>query len=160
MKLDLGCGNNKPNGYTGMDLKEADINHDMEETPCPIESNSCETVRAYHILEHIKPWKILSVMDEIWRIMKSEGILDIVVPTHWSYRVDPTHCLQWERDSFAYFDPLLFNYQVYWPKPWGILADYPKSEKYTLECKMMKLTIDRLSNIKGLDFEHLRRLHG
>ena len=45
MKIDMGCGVNKPEGYVGIDLLEtADIRYDLREG-IPLDDNSVEEVR-------------------------------------------------------------------------------------------------------------------
>lgn len=91
--LDLGCGNNKtiPSAI-GLDMvrkdetietlvgnptSQADIAHDVSE-PLPFDMNSCDTVIARHILEHlIDPIKTLKQWIEV---LKPGGRLIIAVP--------------------------------------------------------------------------------
>ena len=56
MKLELGCGPSKGDGYTGMDLfayEGVDIVHDMDVFPWPIEDGACTEIRAIHLVEHV-----------------------------------------------------------------------------------------------------------
>jgi len=58
MKLDIACGNHKDLGFIGIDIQElpgVDIVHDLNVHPWPIESESVEFAKAWHILEHIPP---------------------------------------------------------------------------------------------------------
>lgn len=57
LKLDLACGNNKIEGYTGVDvaaLESVDVVHDLNEYPWPFEENSVDEVHCAHYIEHIK----------------------------------------------------------------------------------------------------------
>ena len=57
LKLDLACGNNKREGYTGIDIAETDaVDHvvDLRVFPWPIESESTEEINCSHYIEHIK----------------------------------------------------------------------------------------------------------
>ena len=132
--LDIGCGAVKfaPN-WTGIDyrpLPGVDIVHDLEVFPYPIPDDSVLTARMSHTIEHMKPWLTLSVMDEIWRIMKPKGQLYIAAPYGVSYRFvqDPTHCNPVNETTFLYFDPAPAHlkggvnilYSIYQPKPWKI----------------------------------------
>jgi SAM-dependent methyltransferase len=134
--LDLGCGRQKVPTFVGMDkvaLDNVDIVHDIEEIPWPLDDESCLTIVARHIIEHIKPWLTIPVMDEIWRVMKPHGQLAIATPYAGSmfYWSDPTHCNGCTDRTFWYFDPEHPSrmYDVYRPKPWEILQGFPLFDK-------------------------------
>ena len=103
------------------DLPEVDIVHDLEEFPWPIEDESCLTILASHILEHIKPWKFMDlagrdcVMGEIWRVLKPRGQLLISAPygVGPGYVQDPTHCNPISEATLQYFDPRFELWNVY-----------------------------------------------
>jgi hypothetical protein len=65
MKLDIGCGANKKEGFTGIDIaaiEGVDIVHDLNVYPWPIEDNSIDEVWCSHYIEHIvkdNPIKLL-----------------------------------------------------------------------------------------------------
>lgn len=130
MKLDLGCGANKQPGFTGMDIRPlpgVDIVHDLESFPWPIESDSCLTVVASHVLEHIKPWHSIALLDEVWRILINEGsfIASVPYPGSRGFWQDPTHINGWSEVTFQYFDPRYPLYKIYEPKPWIIQHGFP-----------------------------------
>lgn len=132
-RLDVGCGFNKQPGFTGMDkrnVKGVDIVHDIENLPWPIKSGECDIVLMSHVMEHIKPWLTIDVMDECWRCLAPGGQLWISMPYGGSfgYYQDPTHCNPWNEATFTYFLPDQPLYQIYKPKPW-------KSEKITWAIK-------------------------
>ena len=80
MKLNLGCGNDRKQGYVNLDLynKKADIVHDLEKYPYPFKKDTFEEILAYNILEHLNdPYKTLL---EIHRISKPKTIIKIIVP--------------------------------------------------------------------------------
>lgn len=78
--------------------------------------------------EHEFPSNIfMRFMDEIWRLLKSDGQFMMVFPYGGSlgYWQDPTHINGLNEVTFAYFDPLERNsqgmlYRTYHPKPWKI----------------------------------------
>lgn len=128
MKLDIGCGSSEREGFTGMDkrpLPGVEIVHDLEVFPYPLDAGSCVEITASHILEHIKPWHTISVMDELWRILETDGKLSIWLPYAGtpSFWQDPTHCNGFNETTFEYFDPEHLLYTVYKPKPWRIEPD-------------------------------------
>ena len=129
--LDIGCGKSRRPGFTGMDKRadfKPDIVHDIEVFPYPLSDESCLTIVAAHIIEHIKPWLFIEVMNELWRVIKPEGQLAIVVPYGYSDRFlqDPTHCNACNHDTWKYFDPRFPLYGFYEPKPWRIQDGFPQ----------------------------------
>lgn len=123
--LDLGCGSIKRPGFVGLDMRdipEADIVHDLEKFPYPLEDESVITMVASQIVEHIKPWLFLDVMNEWWRIAKVGCQLAISMPYGVSgyFLQDPTHCNPKNEATWMYFDPEFPLYKVYTPKPWKI----------------------------------------
>jgi SAM-dependent methyltransferase len=129
--LDIGCGGNKQHGFTGMDkrsLPGVDIVHDLEVFPYPLEDESCITIVGSHIVEHVKPWLMLDLMNELWRIMKPGGRLALSMPYGVSpgFIQDPTHCNPCNENTWKYFDPKYeVLYSIYHPKPWKILEGFP-----------------------------------
>jgi len=130
IQLDVGCGRISRTNFVGMDKDPdvgADIVHDMEMFPYPLPDGCCLTIVASHIMEHIKPWLTVDVMNELWRIAKPEGRLAISTPYAGSHGFwqDPTHCNGFNESTFTYFDPSFPFWQVYRPKPWKILKGFP-----------------------------------
>jgi len=76
--LDVGCGNRKIPNAIGMDLKNADINHDLEKFPYPIKANSFDKVYSRHCLEHLEHFE--KTIEEFYRITKPKGRIEIIVP--------------------------------------------------------------------------------
>ena len=105
LRIDLGCGINKPNGFVGVDLCSGlgvDIVADLSQR-FPFEDNSVDEVRAHDIIEHL-PERI-HTMNEIWRICKPGAKVDIRVPStdgRGAFQ-DPTHISFWNINSFLYY---------------------------------------------------------
>lgn len=144
-KLDIGCGFSRREGYVGLDKRALDgveIVHDLEVFPYPIPDNTFTEIRAHHVFEHIKPWFTVDLMNELWRIMKPDGLLRVDVPyggTN-SYRQDPTHCNEFIELTFWYFDPINDMYQIYRPSPWKMVDGFPvRKHGEFLEAQMTKL---------------------
>lgn len=58
IRLDIGCGDNKQQGFVGMDIrpgKQVDIVHDVEKFPWPLPDECTIIAMASHLLEHIEP---------------------------------------------------------------------------------------------------------
>jgi predicted SAM-dependent methyltransferase len=129
--LDLGCGENKQENFTGIDKRDlpgVDIVHDLEVFPWPLEDESCMTVVGAHIFEHIKPWLTIDFMNECHRILVENGQLMLAVPYGWSkgYIQDPTHCNPVNEVTWQYFDPDYELYKIYEPKAWKIEKGFPQ----------------------------------
>jgi len=130
MKLDIACGGNKQEGFTGIDIRKlpgVDIVHDLEKFPWPIKKGSVRIAIASHYIEHIKPWLSIDFMNEVWRILAPGGTFSAATPYPGSrgYWQDPTHCNGWSEVTFQYFDPKYPLYQIYQPKPWKIYEGFP-----------------------------------
>lgn len=129
--LDIGAGKSRRPGFVTLDkrpLDGIDLVHDLETFPYPLDDESCLTIVASHIVEHIKPWLMLDFMDELWRLLKVDGGLAISMPYGVSrgFQQDPTHCNICNEATWQYFDPRFDLYKVYEPKPWEILQGFPQ----------------------------------
>jgi len=127
LKLELGCGEYVAEGFIGVDMKKADhvgIVHDLNVFPWPFKDSTVSHIRAYHIFEHLKD--IISVMNECYRILKPEGILELEVPTtdgHGAFS-DPTHVSFWNQDTLNYFCQELNPVVYAFSKDYGVFADF------------------------------------
>lgn len=98
MKLNLGSGNNKMDGWVNVDLWKGcspDICHDLEEIPWPFETDEVKEVMMNHVLEHLgqDPRKFLAIIKELYRICSHGAAVQINVPAwaHDDQVNDPTH---------------------------------------------------------------------
>lgn len=98
MKLNLGCGFNKKNGYVNVDKFDAcqpDVTADLEATPWPFATNVADEVIFNHSLEHMgeDTDTFLEIIKELYRICKPGATVQINVPhpRHDNYIGDPTH---------------------------------------------------------------------
>jgi SAM-dependent methyltransferase len=104
--LDVGCGNAKTPGAVGIDFNPttaADITHDLNQFPWPLDSDQFDQIVARHIVEHILD--PIRFMEEIHRLGKPGAVVQIVTP-HFSSRfsyTDPTHLRHLSLFSFDYF---------------------------------------------------------
>ena len=108
MILDLGCGNKKRPGSIGMDINNrtaADIVHDLNVFPYPIEDSTFDEVYMDNSLEHLND--VIKVMEEIHRICKAGALIKIMVPyfrSIWAFG-DSTHVKYFTVRTFEIFDP-------------------------------------------------------
>ena len=154
LKLDLGCGPHKQEGFVGIDyrpLPGVDIVHDIENLPWPLPDNCATLIMASHLVEHINPAKagFIKFMDECWRVLKYSGQMMIVTPYAGSmgYWSDPTHvnpCTEW---TWKYFDPLDKSrlYYQYCAKPWRLMNCYFRKDG-NMEVLLSKRRIDKSYN--------------
>ena len=108
IKLDLGCGASKREGYIGVDSLElpgVDIVHDLTTFPYPFSENEVDEIIMDNVLEHLP--QPLKVVEEIYRVCKNNAGVTIAVPYFRSYyaTIDPTHVNFFGSNWFNYFDP-------------------------------------------------------
>ena len=80
VRIDLGCGTNKQNGFIGVDrypLPGVDAIADMNE-PLPFRDDSVDLLVASHSLEHVN--NLLATMKEVYRICKHGAQLCLIAP--------------------------------------------------------------------------------
>jgi glycosyltransferase involved in cell wall biosynthesis len=123
LKLNLGCGYRKLDGYVNIDNRiqvEPDQCLDILDG-LPFDDNSVSVVRAYDFLEHIPIGKTVFVMEEIWRVLKPGGLFESMTPDaehgQGAFQ-DPTHVSFWVENSWKYFSGLQERYL------YGIKADF------------------------------------
>jgi SAM-dependent methyltransferase len=138
--LDVGCGAHKHPGSVGMDRQDikdkdgeplVDIVWNWDHIPWPIPDESCLTVLASHVVEHVNPadGHFLDWMDECWRILKPDRQLALSCPygnSSWFVQ-DPTHVNPCNEKTWFYFDPAPGGlgsdatlWELYQPKPWKV----------------------------------------
>lgn len=96
MKLNLGSGTNKRDGYVNVDRAHGpDVVHDLELFPWPWPDSSVDEIQASHVLEHLgrEASVFIGVMKEMYRVCKPGAKVFIVVPhpRHDDFLNDPTH---------------------------------------------------------------------
>jgi hypothetical protein len=98
LKLNLGCGSRKMEGYVNIDrspLTAPDLLLDLEQVPWPFEADSVAEIQALHVLEHVggETEQFLAVLREMYRVCRDDALINIVVPHHRSesFAGDPTH---------------------------------------------------------------------
>lgn len=102
MKIDLGGALHPREGYTTIDIYDADIVCDLN-NGIPLEDNSVGVINASHVLEHLR--EPIKAMREIHRVLAHGGWAFIEVPSTdgrgaWQ---DPTHVSFWNENSFHYY---------------------------------------------------------
>jgi hypothetical protein len=98
MKLNMGCGAHKIEGWVNVDMfpeSNPDVVCDLEKTPWLWESDSVSEMRFIHSLEHMggDPKVFLNIVKELYRVCKDGARIYIAVPhpRHDHFLDDPTH---------------------------------------------------------------------
>lgn len=92
--LDIGCGSAKFPQAVGLDISsdtDADIVHDLDEFPYPIESGSFDQILLQDVIEHVS--KPITLFEELHRIGRPGARVQVRTP-HFSSALaygDPTH---------------------------------------------------------------------
>jgi hypothetical protein len=126
LKLDLGCGQNKAEGFLGVDFVAAegvDIVVDLSRTPWPWDDASVEEVHCSHFLEHLTGEERIGFANELYRVLVPGGKATIITPWWGSVRAiqDPTH--KWP--------PVADNSYLYWNRGW---REINKLDHYPFTC--------------------------
>lgn len=113
MKLNLGSGNKKIEGdnWVNIDIDPTvmpDIVTDIANDGLAFcEDNSVDEVRCYDFLEHIPLGQTVFVIEEIYRVLKMNGVFKHHTPStdgRGAFQ-DPTHLSFWNINSWFYFCP-------------------------------------------------------
>lgn len=78
MRLNLGCGSKKVEGFTGVDIKHADIVADIRHLPFTDES--ADEIMAIHVAEHLYVHEIIPTIAEWRRVLKTGGTMALELP--------------------------------------------------------------------------------
>lgn len=86
MKLDLGCGGRKKDGFIGVDqypMEGVDVVLNIGVDTWPWEDGTVEEIHASHFLEHLTALQRVHFMNEAFRVMK-EGAKATIITPHWA----------------------------------------------------------------------------
>ncbi len=110
LKLDLGCGDNKREGFKGVDfIKTASTDYvcDLLAMPWPFEDNSVEEIHCSHFFEHVPGLERGRFIDEVYRILKPGGKATFITPYYNSIRAVQDFTHEWppvSPNSYLYFN--------------------------------------------------------
>jgi hypothetical protein len=115
MRLDIACGKDKAEGFTGIDISgDADITHDLFTFPWPIDDGAVTEARCIHFVEHIPHWRPdygttdgwFWFWDEVYRITEPGARVTVQHPYLTTGRAfqDPTHTRFIPSETWAYLD--------------------------------------------------------
>lgn len=108
LKLDLGCGAHKKDGYLGIDIAPVgDVVEDLFQFPWSFLTGSVSNIHCSHFFEHVPAKLRPKFMDEVWRIC-SPGAEVVIITPHWrSVRAIQDFTHEWPPiapESFLYFN--------------------------------------------------------
>ena len=129
LRLDLGCGTRKREGFKGADVRAfpgVDFVVNLGDDPWPWEDASVEEVWCSHMLEHLHPPQRIHFFNELYRVMKDGSRATIITP-HWAStraygdltHVWPPVCeffyfylnADWRKDNAPHLDSLTCNFE-------------------------------------------------
>jgi len=138
MKLDLGCGESRLDGFLRVDC-DPNVNPDLvwnlNVFPYPFRNKSVSHVRLSNILEHVlDPHKTLI---EVYRILEDYGSLEIIVPHYSSssaYKGNWEHIHQYSLNFMDYFKEYFIVKSVY--LYWFDTSNHKDGKYYSLKNKI------------------------
>ena len=151
MKLDLGAGINKKEGFIGVDVRAfpgVDVVADLTK-PWPWADESVDEVHCSHMIEHLTAEQRIFFVNELYRVLKPKGTATLIAP-HWaSTRAygDLTHqwppvCEMWffylDKDWRAVNAPHNDGYTCNFTSTWGygmhqsLLTRNPEFQQFAL----------------------------
>lgn len=124
LKLNVGCGTNKIQGFINIDTEESckpDLIHNIMEDPLPFPDGSAEEIVFFHCIEHIRKCYHRAVLTEFARVLKPGGKLYISYPNFWE-------CAQrWKQNTGGmkkFWEATLYGRQLY-PTDYHVCAMDP-----------------------------------
>lgn len=136
VKIDLGCGPNKREGFIGVDSRKfagVDKVVDLGKAKWPWKNCSVDEAHSSHMVEHLTAPERIHFVNELYRVLKVGGACQLIAP-HWaSCRAygDLTH--QWPPVSEFWFYYLDKNWRaVNAPHNDGYACDFECTWGYSL----------------------------
>ena len=136
-RLDLGCGDNVREGFTGVDkfkTGSTDIEADLFVFPWPFEADSVDEVHCSHFFEHVPKELRAPFMCELHRVMKKGATAQFITPCGDRALQDATH--EWPpivAGSYLYFNAEWRKQNKLQHGYYDIAADFDYSYGYGLD---------------------------
>lgn len=81
MRLNVGCGNRRLEGYTGVDAVQRDAADIVAPaTAIPLADGVADEILVVHLIEHLLPWELPVALAEWFRLLKPGGRLILEQP--------------------------------------------------------------------------------
>jgi predicted SAM-dependent methyltransferase len=151
VKLNLGCGWNKKEGYINIDINprwKPDLLHNIL-TGLPYSDSSVEEILAQDFLEHIPASDTIWAVEEIYRVLEPNGKFISHTPDAEFGQgafADPTHINFWTEGRWLYFSHPMYRNLC------GIEAEF------TIE-KMQRILTDPIGRVYHL-IVHAKAIKG
>lgn len=129
IRLDVGSGAATRAGWYGIDSRAhpaVALPWDLEQIPWPLPDGCALEAFAGFVVNRVNParWGFVAFMDEVHRLLKPGGVLNIVAyyGCNHRYQSDPAACNPITENTLLYFDPAHRSglWHVYQPQPWMI----------------------------------------
>ncbi|MFN8721595.1 MAG: class I SAM-dependent methyltransferase [Rhodospirillales bacterium] len=111
MKLNLGCGGDRRDGWLNVDAWPGcapDLVHDLEALPWPWADDTADEILMSHVLEHLGRDRAVyvGIVKEVHRVLRPGGLWTVTVPhpRHDFFLWDPTHVRPVTPEGLAMFD--------------------------------------------------------
>lgn len=108
LKISLGCGMRKPEGYFGIDIRKfegVDDVIDIGKQSLPFDNDCVDEIEADNLYEHLTSEQLFFSIDECYRVLKPTGFLFIKVPIFGTqaWLIHPDHKMHWNKDMVGFF---------------------------------------------------------
>ena len=168
--LNVGCGKAKrdfpdidrASSVVGIDISrssEADLLHNLDEFPWPVDSDTFDLIIMQDIIEHLED--IPAVMNEVWRIGSPGALVRIRTPhfSSWYAYNDPTHkrffgayvldgFLKSSRnDLYATGTFRMVRREILFPKVWRITGVAALANRFTHRWEQLFAFMFRAENL-------------
>lgn len=147
LRLDLGCGQGKREGFKGVDIAEIDgVDYpgvDLSQPGWPFDDNSVAQAHCSHFLEHLDGDEQITFMNELWRILKPGAEALIICPYGFSPRAwqDPTHKRPIFAECFLYYNRFQREQMKTTHGPYArIVADFDANISFHIAAEWTKKT--------------------
>lgn len=142
VKLNLGCGSEKIEGYVNIDCEETckpDLVHNFTAAPLPYEDGSVGEIVMFHTVEHIRKVEHGFIFQECARVLKLHGSLLVSYPNF-------LICADYYRINYKgqreFWEKTIFGRQLY-PSDYHVCAIIPSE----LELLLGQLGFDQLKSV-------------
>lgn len=116
MKVYLGAGSDRKEGFLHLDIVPLDgIDFVCDATKgLPFENNSVDEIYSQDFLEHIEPKDVIPLLNEMYRVLKTGGIMEHITPYAGSKNDfgSPSHVSHWNEWTWEHFEKGQRRYEV------------------------------------------------